>query len=123
MNLDLLFEIEKRIERRNARKIRRSRLVAEKMSWQDLTPLRFRRLRKRAARLARSLETLESRRQDILRRLKIKLLKVKLQVKLVKLLVKLGTGQAIFQIIMQLESKFVSLLPLQQRFCLEKNNT
>jgi hypothetical protein len=50
-------------------------------------------------------------------------LKVKLQVKLVKLLVKLGTGQAIFQIIMQLESKFVSLLPLQQRFCLEKNNT
>jgi len=36
---------------------------------------------------------------------------------------KLGTGQAIFQIIMQLESKFASFLPLQQRFCLEKNNT
>ena len=32
----------------------------------------------------------------------------------------LGTGQAIFQIIMHLESKFASLLPLQQHFCLEK---
>jgi len=74
MNPDRLYAIEKRIERRNARKIRRSRLVAEKLGWNDITPLRFRRLRRRARRLARCLEALENRRQDTLRRLKIWLL-------------------------------------------------
>jgi len=75
LNPDRLYNIEKRIERQNSRKIRRSRLVAEKLTWQDITPLRFRRLKRRARRLARCLEALESRRQDILRRLKVALLK------------------------------------------------
>lgn len=75
MDLDRLYKTEKKIERQNTRKMRRSRLVAEKLSWDGLTPLRIRRLRRRARRLARCLEALESRRQEILRRLKIKLLR------------------------------------------------
>jgi len=74
-NPDRLLEIERRIERRNARMMRRSRLVAEKLTWEGITRFRFRRLRWRARRLARSLEALESRRQDILRRLKVALIK------------------------------------------------
>jgi len=75
LNPDRLYEIGIRIERKNARKTRRSRLVVEKLSWHDLSPHRFRRLKRRAARLSRRLEGLESRRQDILRLLRVKWLK------------------------------------------------
>lgn len=75
LNPERLYKIGKRIERRNSRKMRRSRLVAEKLTWQDITPFRCRRLAWRARRLSRCLEALENRRQDVLRRLKISLLK------------------------------------------------
>ncbi len=75
LSSEMLYEIEKRIERRNSRKAFRSRIIAEKLNWQDLAPYRFRRLKRRAAKLSRHLEALEIRRQDILRLLKVKLLK------------------------------------------------
>ena len=72
---EILYAIGKWIERRYSRRTFRSRIVREKLNWQDLAPYRFRRLKRRAARLSRRLEALETRRQDILRRLKVKLLK------------------------------------------------
>ena len=71
----ILYGIEKRIERRNSRKTLRSRIVAEKLNWQYLAPYRFKRLKKRAERLARHLERLENRRRDILRLLRVRVIK------------------------------------------------
>jgi len=75
LSSEMLFEIGKWIERKYSRRTFRSRIVKEKLNWQDLAPYRFRRLKKRAARLSRRLEALEIRRQDVLRLLKVKLLK------------------------------------------------
>ena len=72
---EMLYQLGKRIERRNSRKTFRSRIIAEKLNWQDLAPYRFRKLKKKAARLSRHLEVLEIRRQDVLRLLKVKLMK------------------------------------------------
>jgi len=72
---EMLYEIGRWIERRYSRRTLRSRIVTEKLNWRDLSPQRFRRLKRRAARLSRRLEALEIRRQDVLRLLKVKLLK------------------------------------------------
>ena len=72
---EMLYEIGKRIERRNSRKTFRSKIIAAKLNWRDLAPRRFRRLKRRAARLSRRLEALENRRRDILRLLRVKLIK------------------------------------------------
>lgn len=72
LSSDRLFEIGNRIEKRNSRKISRSRRIEGKLEKHDLSPNRFLRLKVRARRLSRRIEELEMRRQNILRLLKTK---------------------------------------------------
>lgn len=67
-----LFRVDDRVERRLLRRSRRRDRIRRKLERQGLAVRRFAHLRARLRRISRRVERVETRRQEILRALKVK---------------------------------------------------